>query len=116
MYIPPAQRREIVSNNRPETRIVKQLRSGQVTIPADFRKELGIADNSFLQITMIQGELRIKPVRVTERAAGSAWVKELYNYFAPARQEAANYSEEEINADIDAAVHEVRAKHDPSRL
>ena len=105
-----------MSKKEPMSRIVKQLRSGQVTIPADFRKELGIADDSLLQMTMIQGELRIKPVRVTERATGSAWIKDLYDYFAPARKEAAKYSEEEINADIDAAVQEVRAKHDPSRL
>jgi hypothetical protein len=56
-------------------------------------------------------ELRIKPVQVSEKAEGSPWLKELYDYFAPARKEAAKYTEEEINADIDRAVREVRKKH-----
>jgi len=98
------------------TRIVRQLRSGQMTIPADFRKELGITDDSLLQITLADGELRIKPVLVTTQAKDSAWLHELYEYFAPARHEAAKYSEEEVNADIDAALEEVRTKNGQSSL
>jgi molybdopterin converting factor small subunit len=44
------------------------------------------------------------------KTRGAQWLKELYEYFAPFREEAAKSSEEEINADIDAAVKEVRAK------
>ncbi len=100
----------------PMTRIVRQLRSGQITIPSEFRKELGIDEQSYLQITLAQGELRIKPVRVSAAAKGSAWLKELYQYFAPARQAAAKHSEEEINVDIDQAIKDVRRKDAPSSL
>src|SRR5215831_6239884 len=88
------------------TRIVRPLRSGQITIPAAFRERLGITGDSLLQVTLAEGELRIKPLRATETVAGSPWIKELYDYFAPARQEAAEkgYSEEEINTATDAAV------------
>ena len=43
---------------------------------------------------------------------GSPWLRELYEYFAPVRDEilARGISEEEINADIDAAIAEVRAE------
>ncbi len=95
------------------TRMVRPLRSGQITIPAEFRKELGITEESLLQLTLEGGELRLKPVQVTETAAGSPWLRELYEYFTPVREEiaAAGYTEEEVNADIDAALAEVRAKH-----
>lgn len=93
------------------TRVVRSLRSGQITIPAAFRRELGIEGESLLQVTLVGGELRIKPVRVAERTAGSPWLKELYEMFAPARKEAAGYGEKEIHADIDRAVKAVRQKH-----
>ena len=92
------------------TRIVRQLRSGQVTIPVEFRRELGIDEDSLLQMTLTDGELHIKPVHVSPRAKGSPWLKDLYNRFAGARKEAAKYSEEEVNADIDRAVTDVRRK------
>jgi bifunctional DNA-binding transcriptional regulator/antitoxin component of YhaV-PrlF toxin-antitoxin module len=83
-----------------------------MTIPDEFRKELGIEENSLLRVTVAEGELRIKPVEVREATTGSPWLRELYEYFAPVRQEILDkgYTEEEVNADIDAAIREVRAK------
>ncbi len=97
-------------------KIIRGLRSGQITIPAEFRKALGIEEESYLEVTLCEGEVRIKPVRVTAQPRDSDWLQELYDYFAPARQEAAKYSEEEINADIAAALTDVRRKHAPSSL
>ena len=34
------------------SRIVRPLRGGQITIPAEFRKELGITEESVLQVTL----------------------------------------------------------------
>ncbi len=92
-------------------RIVQPLRSGQITIPVEFRKRLGITDKTVLQLTLEADELRIKPLAVTATASGSAWFKDLYDYFAPVREEAQHLSEEEINTAIDQAVAAVRAKH-----
>lgn len=96
----------------PMTKIVRQLRGGQITIPFEFRKKLGIAEASLLRLTLAEGELRITPVEIAQKAAGTPWLKELYEYFAPAREEAAKYTEEEINADVDQALAEVRRRHD----
>jgi bifunctional DNA-binding transcriptional regulator/antitoxin component of YhaV-PrlF toxin-antitoxin module len=100
----------------PTTRIVRQLRSGQITIPSDFRRQLGIDETSYLQITLAQGELRITPLRVADPATGSTWLSELYDHFTPTREIAARQREEEINADIDRAVAAVRTKDDSGRL
>ena len=92
------------------TRIIKPLRGGQITIPAEFRRELGITEESMLQVTLSEGALHVKPVRVTESGEGSPFLKELYEYFAPAREEVLEkgYTEEEIDTTIGQAVEAVR--------
>src|SRR5207244_7044450 len=105
-----------VHGAEPRTRIVRQLRSGQITIPSDFRHELGIDERSYLQVTLADGELRIRPVEVSAQPRGSAWLRELYERFAPAREAAGRYDEDEVNADIDRALGEVRRGRAPRRL
>lgn len=100
-------------------KLIRSLRSGQITIPADFREKLGITDETLFQISLAAGELRIKPVETTQTLSGSPWLSKLYEYFGDVRREAKRkkYSEAEINASIDgalAAVRAVREKHDQS--
>jgi bifunctional DNA-binding transcriptional regulator/antitoxin component of YhaV-PrlF toxin-antitoxin module len=101
-----------MSETAPMTKIVRPLRGGQVTIPAAFRRQLGIDDETMLRMTLENGELRISPIRVAENSKGSPWLRELYEYFAPVREEilARGISQEELFADIDAAIAEVRAE------
>jgi bifunctional DNA-binding transcriptional regulator/antitoxin component of YhaV-PrlF toxin-antitoxin module len=101
-----------MSQSAQMTKIVRPLRGGQVTIPAAFRRELGIGDDTMLRMTLAEGELRIKPVQIAEPGAGSPGLRALYEYFAPVREDILRrgISEEEVNADIDAAIAEVRAE------
>lgn len=96
-----------------ETVVVRPRRDGRITIPAQFRQELGIDEDTPLRLTLDDGELRLRPVGSTKGSGDSSWFEELYDYFAPARQEAIDkgYTDEEINGWIDQAVAEVRAKH-----
>ena len=69
-----------------------------------------------------QGQIRLKDavalpegaqvyVVITPQAKPDAlWARELYEMFAPAREEAGRYSEAEVDDDIDAAVAAVREK------
>jgi AbrB family looped-hinge helix DNA binding protein len=93
------------------TQIVQPLRSGQITIPAEFRKRLGITEESLLKLTLEGGALRIIPLDVREKGAGAAWVKELYDLFAPVRHEASAASEDEVNQAIDAAIGATRKEY-----
>ncbi len=100
-----------MATTKSRSKVIKSLRGGQITIPAEFRKELDIGDNSLLKVTLLEeGELRVRLLETVERPGGSEWLKELYMMFAPARQEAIDkgYTEEEINQWIDQAIKEVR--------
>lgn len=102
----------MAANETPK-RIIRPLRSGQITIPAEFRQRLDIREDTLLQISLEQEELRIRKVTLDRTAGEMGWFKELYDYFAPVREEIIErgISEEEVNADIDAAVRAVRARH-----
>ena len=93
-----------------KSQFIRQLSRGRITIPAEFRKRLGIAQNSLLQLTLAGDELRLRPLSLAEPVKRSTWFKDLYEAFAPVREEAAQYSNEEINVAIDEAVAAVRAK------
>jgi bifunctional DNA-binding transcriptional regulator/antitoxin component of YhaV-PrlF toxin-antitoxin module len=102
---------------KPQTRIVRSLRGGQITIPIEFRRALNIEPDTMLRITREGEELRVAAVpetpEPTSRSYGDAtWFRELYDLFAPVRQEAIDrgYTEDEINGWIDEAVAEVRAE------
>jgi len=92
--------------------IVRLSRDGRITIPAAFRRALGIESDSDLLMTLDNGVVYITPFRSETGATGSSWVRDCYDYFAPVRAEiaAAGYSEDEVNADIDAAIRAVRTE------
>jgi AbrB family looped-hinge helix DNA binding protein len=93
-------------------KIIRVLRGGQVTLPIEFRRRLGIEDGSMVTMAQTQdGALIVRPLKVlTAETEGSPWLRELYERFAPVRQEILEkgYTEEEINRWIDEAVAEVR--------
>ena len=93
----------------PLTQVVRPLRRGQITIPAEFRRRLGIGDDTLLQLTLREGKIEVTPV-VAKPAASLAWARELYAMFAPIREEAQAMDEAEIDASIDEAVDEVRSQ------
>ena len=88
------------------TRIVRSARDGRLTIPVEFRRALGIGEATELVLTLKDGELRLRPVGTDQTPKGSPWLRELYDYFAPVRQEAEEkgYTDEQINEWIDEAL------------
>jgi len=95
----------------PVSRVVRPLRRGQLTIPAEFRRRLGIGDDTLLQMTLREDKIEIVPV-TTQSISGMAWVKELFEMFAPVRQAAQALDEAQVDALIDEAIAEVRSQSD----
>jgi len=48
------------------TRIVRPQARGQITIPADFRKRLGIDQDTLLQLTVHGSTIEISPLRLAK--------------------------------------------------
>ncbi len=51
--------------------LVKVVRQGAVTLPAEARKALRIKEGDYLEAEVVEGELRLRPVAVVDRRA--AW-------------------------------------------
>src|SRR3954468_16031204 len=61
-------------NPQPESSsmaLVKLLRGGQLTLPAEARKALCLAEGDYLEAEVVQGGVMLKPVAVVDRA--KAW-------------------------------------------
>jgi len=52
--------------NDKSTRLVKPYAKGQITIPAEFRKRLGIDESTLLRLKLIGSKIEITPVRIAE--------------------------------------------------
>lgn len=49
--------------------LIKVLRAGQVTLPAEARKALALEEGDYLEAEVVEGALRLKPVSVVDREA-----------------------------------------------
>jgi AbrB family looped-hinge helix DNA binding protein len=58
----------VKGNPNSASKIARLLPKGQVTIPAEFRKRLGIDESTLLNITLVGDHLEITPLRVGEEA------------------------------------------------
>jgi AbrB family looped-hinge helix DNA binding protein len=99
-----------------KTKTIQVLRNGQITIPIEFRRELGIEDASLLEVSLAPGgEMTLRPVETKPKS--SEWLRELYDAFAPVREEILEkgYTEEEVTEWLEQAVAEVRAERRASR-
>jgi AbrB family looped-hinge helix DNA binding protein len=91
-------------------KVVKQLRHGQITIPKELREAIGLDEDDMLSITVAGDKLEVEPVKVASKAKESPWARELYQTFGPVRESLKGHSEEDVNAAIDEALREARAK------
>ncbi len=55
--------------------LVKVTRNGQITIPAEVRRELGIEEGDYMEVTMKDGVIVISPAQVVDRSQAYFWSK-----------------------------------------
>lgn len=91
---------------------VVMIKNGKIAIPTEFLDEMGLNEGSSVRLHLVGGTVRIEPAIEPSDSRRSNPLAELYDWFAPTRAHvlAQGYTEEEINADIDAAIAEVRAE------
>jgi len=94
--------------------LVRMLRGGQVTLPAEARKALKLSEGDYLDLEIKGGVVTLKPVTVVDRADADRQLDAILNrvqYVGPQPEP----SEDEV---MDIAVDEIRAariKHAKSR-
>jgi bifunctional DNA-binding transcriptional regulator/antitoxin component of YhaV-PrlF toxin-antitoxin module len=94
--------------------LLRLVRADEIGIPREFREVLGIEDATRLFLLAFEGKLHIIPVHADQHhtGKGSPGLRALYEDFAPVREEilASGVTQEELIAEIDAAIAEVRAE------
>jgi len=93
--------------------IVQQSADGRIFIPEEFLRAIGVQFGDPLRMTLVDGAIKVEPAGAVPDRGPNLYAK-LYEAFAPVRDGilAAGYTEEEINADIDAAIAAARAARD----
>jgi AbrB family looped-hinge helix DNA binding protein len=94
--------------------LVRMLRGGQVTLPAEARKALKLSEGDYLDLEVTDGRLTLKPVTVVDRAEADRQLDNILNrvtYIGPAPEP----SEDEVMDMVVDEIRAVRAKHAKSR-
>jgi bifunctional DNA-binding transcriptional regulator/antitoxin component of YhaV-PrlF toxin-antitoxin module len=93
------------------TRLVRPLRNGQITLPVGFRRALRLDEAMFLQVTLDGDELRVRAYTPDKLETGSDWLRDLYGLFHSVRHSAADSTDQFINAAIDQAIAHLRGDY-----
>jgi AbrB family looped-hinge helix DNA binding protein len=59
--------------------LVKVLRGGQVTLPAEARKALRLEEGDYLEAEVVEGKVELRPVAVVDRREAWRRVMEIVN-------------------------------------
>ncbi len=84
-------------------RVLRRLRGGQVCLPEEFRRRLGMDEGALLQLTLKEDKIEIVPVD-PETIAEMGWTREMYAMLKLVGQKDASTKEAEIDAMIDEAL------------
>ncbi len=93
--------------------LLKILRSSQITLPAELRRQFGLSEGDYLEAQAVKEGILLKPVSVVERQkAGHALVKLLDRVHAkqPASKLSAQAQEEWIAQEVKAFRKDKRPK------
>ena len=91
--------------------LVKLLRGGQLTLPAEARKALRLAEGDYLEAEVVQGGVMLKPVAVVDRT--KAWDDLMAIIDEPKwRGPGPEPSDDELLELADEEVHALRREHE----
>ena len=83
----------------PEPAHIRVLPDGTVTLPPDVVQTAGFAEGDTIAVSMESGGLRLDPAGRSATALRKQALRDLYDYFAPVREEVleSGISEDELN-------------------
>jgi len=86
-------------------RLVKVIRHGQITLPAEFRKALNLKEGSYLQAELEGDRIILKPVLLIEKRQA---IQKLLGLLDEVQSRTEGVSEEEVERDVMEAIQEIR--------
>jgi AbrB family looped-hinge helix DNA binding protein len=107
----------IKSDNQEEASVmalVRMLRGGQVTLPAEARKALKLNEGDYLDLKVSGGAVTLKPVTVIDQVQANRQLDAILSrvkYIGPQPEP----SEEKVMDMVSEEIRAVRAKHAKSR-
>ncbi|HET6468468.1 MAG TPA: AbrB/MazE/SpoVT family DNA-binding domain-containing protein [Geminicoccaceae bacterium] len=93
--------------------LVKVIRNGQITLPAEARKKLRIGEGDYLEAEVAEGALTLRPVTVTDRAAADRRLEEILDRVRYVGPEPAP-TEDEVMEMVVEEIHALRRGNDKS--
>jgi AbrB family looped-hinge helix DNA binding protein len=81
--------------------LVKVIRNGQITIPKELRKVLGIEEGDLLEVKLTKGGMTIKPKAVVDRESAKG---RFFQMVEEVRESVKDTDPQEIEAAIEEAV------------
>ena len=94
--------------------LVRMLRGGQVTLPAEARKALKLSEGDYLDLEVQGGTLTLKPVTVIDRADADRQLDKILSRVTHIGSEPEPSEDEVMDVVVDE-IRAVRTKHAKSR-
>lgn len=91
--------------------LVRMLRGGQVTLPAEARKALKLSEGDYLDLEVKEGVMTLKPVSVVDRVQADRELTDILGrvtYTGPEPEP----SEDEVMGIVVEEIRSIRAKHE----
>ena len=94
--------------------LVKVIRHGQITLPADLREELDIKEGDYLEAKLEGRTIVLRPNVLLDREDA---IKALHKIMTEVQSQTKDIDPEVIEQEVDEAIREVREqrRHDKSR-
>ena len=94
--------------------LVKVIRHGQITLPADLREELDIKEGDYLEAKLEGRTIVLRPNVLLDREDA---IKALHKIMTEVQSQTRDIDPEVIEQEVDEAIREVREqrRHDKSR-
>lgn len=85
--------------------LVKLIRHGQITLPAEFRRALDLKEGDYLEVEIEGDRIILKPKVVLDRTEA---IERLHRLMDKVQARNEDFSEEEVERDVQEAIRAVR--------
>jgi AbrB family looped-hinge helix DNA binding protein len=90
--------------------LVRIIRGGQITLPAEIRKALRIEEGSYLEAEVVENRLVLRPVSIMSREQAWRQIRKAQSSVTPTPEQAAKPVDEQ-EREIFEIVEDVRHRH-----